>query len=62
MIYRVENTTDKKYIGDIIEYDYTNNVITLSDGNVMNIYIKMRISEDEIRLANSNYIIDLKEV
>ena len=60
MEYIITNTTDHKYEGLLIKYS-SEKFIVLNE-NIVNIEKILKINEKEIRLINSNYCIDLKEV
>jgi RNase P/RNase MRP subunit p29 len=50
------DSTDKKHIGEVI--DETANPVVFSDGETMQIAVRLN---DNTVLANSNYIITLKQ-
>jgi hypothetical protein len=60
MKYIITNTTDKQFIGDVIEYN-NENTLTIKS-SMIPVERKMILSTNEIRLINSNYCIDIKEV
>jgi len=50
----ITNTTDGKHVGEVV--DETQKVIIFKDGESMQI-VTRRITDTEVVLANSNYII-----
>lgn len=60
MEYIITNTTDKHFIGKTLKY--SGEKVIIIDNNVINVEKILQINEKELRLANSNYSIDLREV
>jgi len=57
MLIKIENTTDRKYIGCHIEYDGNVDDLYLCDGVKIEL-IKVEIENNTIKLISSNYIVD----
>lgn len=56
---RIINTTDGKYAGRII--DITQNPINLDNDSIFYTEKTQNIGNGQVRLSNSNYIIDTEE-
>lgn len=62
MLYIITHTTDCKYVGKTVEYTEDMTELEISKDLIMFIEHIVRLNETELRLINSNYIIELKEV
>jgi hypothetical protein len=62
MKYIITDTTDKKYIGHIINYDKEENLFICIEDLNMYVEEEIRLGDKEIRISNSNYSMDLREV
>ena len=60
MIGTIKDTTDKKYIGDIVDCDLLKMI--LPSGEIFEITGRCHIGNGLWRLWNSNYIIDIQEI
>lgn len=56
----IKDTTDKKYIGDVIHFDLLK--LTLPSGEDFEVIGRCHIGNGLWRVWNSNYVIDIEEV
>lgn len=57
---KIIETTDGKFIGNKVETDL--NILSLPNGDIMQITGKLDLGNGEYRIWNSNYIITIKEI